>query len=151
MLEMLGLTTPYLPENKPRYLMGVGTPLDIVEAVALGVDMFDCVMPTRSGRHGQAFTWSGKINLRNAAHIEDSAPLDEASGCPAATQYSRAYLHHLFRSGEYLGPMLLSWANTWFYQDLMARMREAIAEGRFAEFRERIRAIYPPSAEKSAV
>jgi queuine tRNA-ribosyltransferase len=151
MLEILGLTTPHLPENKPRYLMGVGTPLDIVEAVALGVDMFDCVMPTRSGRHGQAFTWSGKINLRNAAHIEDPAPLDEASGCPAATQYSRAYLHHLFRSGEYLAPMLLSWANTWFYQDLMARMRDAIARSRFAEFREKIRAIYPPSAEKSPV
>jgi queuine tRNA-ribosyltransferase len=147
MLETLRLTTPILPETKPRYLMGVGTPLDIVEAVALGVDMFDCVMPTRSGRHGQAFTWSGKVNLRNAAHIEDPGPLDEASACPAATQYSRAYLHHLFRSGEYLGPMLLSWANTWFYQDLMQRTREAIAEGRFAQFREKIRGIYPSKSE----
>ncbi len=149
MLETLGITTPMLPENKPRYLMGVGTPLDIVEAVALGVDMFDCVMPTRSGRHGQAFTWSGKVNLRNAVHADDPAPLDETSGCPAATQYSRAYLHHLFRSGEFLGPMLLSWANTYFYQDLMARMREAIAEGHFAEFRDKIRSIYPPQAEKT--
>jgi queuine tRNA-ribosyltransferase len=105
--------------------------------------MFDCVMPTRSGRHGQAFTWSGKLNMRNAAHIEDMRPLDEASTCPAARDYSRAYIHHLFRAGEYLGPMLLSWANTHFYQDLMSQMRHAIKEGTFKEFAERIRALFP--------
>lgn len=151
MLETLAATAPLLPKQKPRYLMGVGTPSDLVEAVALGVDMFDCVMPTRSGRHGHAFTWAGKVNLRNAIHADDPAPLDETSGCPAANGYSRAYLNHLFRSGELLGPMLLSWANTWFYQDLMARMREAIAEGRFAAFADKVRAMYPPVTEKSEV
>jgi queuine tRNA-ribosyltransferase len=134
MLGTLEETMPHLPRDKPRYLMGVGTPVDLIEAVARGVDMFDCVMPTRSGRHGQAFTWSGKINLRNARHAEDSRPLDAQSRCPAAREYSRAYLHHLVKSGEYLGSMLLSWANTWFYQELMAAMRAAIAEHRFAAF-----------------
>jgi queuine tRNA-ribosyltransferase len=132
MLDTLDLTTPRLPADKPRYLMGVGTPLDLIEAVARGIDMFDCVMPTRSGRHGQAFTWSGRVNLRNARFAEDTAPLDPASGCPAARDYSRAYLHHLVKSQEYLGAMLLSWANVAFYQELMQAMREAIAEGRFA-------------------
>jgi queuine tRNA-ribosyltransferase len=111
--------------------MGVGTPADLIEAVARGVDMFDCVLPTRSGRHGQAFTWAGKLNLRNAKYAEDGAPLDAASACPAARDYSRAYLHHLVKSGEYLGAMLLSWANTAFYQELMQAMRAAIAAGRF--------------------
>jgi queuine tRNA-ribosyltransferase len=134
MLATLEETTPHLPRAKPRYLMGVGTPADLIAAVARGIDMFDCVMPTRSGRHGQAFTWSGKINLRNARHAEDARPLDPHSRCPAAQQYSRAYLHHLVKSGEYLGAMALSWANTWFYQELMAAIRSAITERRFAAF-----------------
>jgi queuine tRNA-ribosyltransferase len=134
MLQTLDDTVPALPAAKPRYLMGVGTPIDLIEAVARGIDMFDCVMPTRNGRHGLAFTWDGKVNLRNARHAEDPAPLDAASSCPAARDYSRAYLHHLIKSGEYLGSMLLSWANTAFYQDLMAAMREAIATGRFADW-----------------
>jgi queuine tRNA-ribosyltransferase len=112
--------------------MGVGTPLDLIEAVTRGIDMFDCVMPTRNGRHGLAFTWDGKVNLRNARHAEDPAPLDPSSSCPAARDYSRAYLHHLVKSGDYLGSMLMSWANTPFYQDLMAAMRDAIAARRFA-------------------
>jgi queuine tRNA-ribosyltransferase len=132
MLATLEMTTPRLPADKPRYLMGVGTPIDLIESVARGVDMFDCVMPTRSGRHGQAFTWGGKVNLRNARFADDPAPLDAASRCPAARDYSRAYLHHLVKSEEYLGAMLLSWANVAFYQELMAAMRSAIAEGRFA-------------------
>jgi queuine tRNA-ribosyltransferase len=131
MLETLAITTHRLPADKPRYLMGVGTPADLIEAVARGVDMFDCVLPTRSGRHGQAFTWAGKLNLRNAKYAEDGAPLDAVSNCPAARDYSRAYLHHLVKSGEYLGAMLLSWANTAFYQELMQAMRAAIAAGRF--------------------
>ena len=134
MLATLDETLPHLPAAKPRYLMGVGTPADLIEAVARGIDMFDCVMPTRSGRHGQAFTWSGKVNLRNAKHADDPRPLDPQSTCPAACDYSRAYLHHLHRSGEYLAAMLTSWSNTWFYQELMAAMRAAIAEGRFADF-----------------
>jgi queuine tRNA-ribosyltransferase len=134
MLSTLEQTLPHLPADKPRYLMGVGTPSDLIEAVARGIDMFDCVMPTRSGRHGQAFTWNGRVNMRNARHAEDTRPLDEKSACPAARDYSRAYLHHLVKAGEYLGSMLLTWANVWFYQELMAAMRAAIAEGRFAEF-----------------
>lgn len=134
MLETLDYTVPLLPSDRPRYLMGVGTPADILQAIARGIDMFDCVMPTRSGRHGQAFTWRGKLNLRNAVHAEDSRPLDEASTCPAARDYSRAYLHHLFKAGEYLGPMLLSWANVHFYQELMAATRTAISEGCFEDF-----------------
>ncbi len=134
MLETLGITAPMLPDERPRYLMGVGTPLDLLAAVERGIDMFDCVMPTRSGRHGQAFTWEGKVNLRTAANADDMRPLDEASSCPAARDYSRAYLHHLVKSGEYLAPMLLSWANVHFYQELMQGMRTAIAENRFADF-----------------
>jgi queuine tRNA-ribosyltransferase len=134
MLDTLALTTEYLPPDKPRYLMGVGTPQDLIEAVARGVDMFDCVLPTRSGRHGQAFTWSGRLNLRNAKYADDDSPLDAASGCPAARDYSRAYLHHLVKSGEYLGSMLLSWANVAFYQELMRVMRGAIEAGRFSQW-----------------
>ena len=134
MVATLGATTPHLPADKPRYLMGVGTPADILEAVARGIDMFDCVMPTRSGRHGQAFTWGGKVNIKNARHAEDPRPLDANSSCPAARDYSRAYLHHLMKSGELLGGMLLTWANTAFYQDLMLQARRAIAEGRYAAF-----------------
>jgi queuine tRNA-ribosyltransferase len=127
--------------------MGVGTPADLIAAIALGIDMFDCVMPTRSGRHGQAFTWSGRINLRNAAHADDPRPLDEASACPAARDYSRAYLHHLFKAGEILGPMLLSWANIHFYQELMSEARNAIGERRYAEFAEKLSAAYPPGGK----
>jgi queuine tRNA-ribosyltransferase len=132
MLATLETTVPRLPADKPRYLMGVGTPVDMIEAVARGIDKFDCVLPTRSGRHGQAFTWGGKVNLRNARHAEDASPLDAASSCPAARDYSRAYLHHLVKSEEYLGAMLLSWANVAFYQELMGAMRAAISKGRFA-------------------
>jgi queuine tRNA-ribosyltransferase len=142
MLETLAHTTPHRPQNKPRYLMGVGTPVDIVASVARGIDMFDCVMPTRSGRHGQAFTWAGKVNLRNAAFADDTRPLDETSDCPAARDYSRAYLHHLIKSGEILGAMLISWANIAFYQSLMAESRAAIAEGRFAALAARVMAAY---------
>ena len=140
MLETLALTTPLLPADKPRYLMGVGTPVDLIEAVARGVDMFDCVMPTRSGRHGQAFTWEGRLNLKNARFADDPRPLDDKSACPAARNYSRAYLHHLVKSGELLGAMILSWANIAFYQELMAAMRTAIAEDRFADFARTTRA-----------
>jgi queuine tRNA-ribosyltransferase len=136
MLRTLEGVVPLLPAEKPRYLMGVGTPLDLIQSVARGIDMFDCVLPTRNGRHGLAFTWAGRVNLHNACHAEDPTPLDPASGCPAARDYSRAYLHHLVKSGEYLGSMLLSWANTAFYQELMAAMRASIAEGRFAAWAE---------------
>jgi queuine tRNA-ribosyltransferase len=132
MLATLETTAPRLPADKPRYLMGVGTPIDLIESVTRGIDMFDCVMPTRSGRHGQAFTWAGKVNLRNARFADDPHPLDATSSCPAARDYSRAYLHHLVKCEEYLGAMLLSWANVAFYQELTAAMRAAIAEGRFA-------------------
>jgi queuine tRNA-ribosyltransferase len=134
MLDMLDITLPVLPTEKPRYLMGVGTPDDILKSVARGIDMFDCVMPTRSGRHGLAFTRRGKVNIRNARHAEDLRPLDEASSCPASRDYSRAYLHHLARSGEALGGMLLSWHNLAYYQELMQGIRAAIAENRFADF-----------------
>ena len=135
MLNVLDFTMPAMPQDKPRYLMGVGTPSDLVEAVARGIDMFDCVMPTRAGRHGTAYTWRGMVNIRNARHKHDPRPLDARSDCPATSQYSRAYLHHLHRCGEYLGAMLLSWHNLAFYQELMAAMRAAIEEGRFEDFR----------------
>lgn len=135
MLKVLDVTTPALPQDKPRYLMGVGTPEDLVEAVARGVDMFDCVMPTRAGRHGTAYSWRGKVNIRNARHADDPRPLDESMACDASSRYSRAYLHHLHRCGEYLGAMLLTWHNLAFYQGLMAAMRAAIEEGRFEDFR----------------
>ncbi len=114
--------------------MGVGTPDDIVEAVRRGVDMFDCVMPTRAGRHGQVFTRNGRMNLRNARFAEDTSPLDESSKCTASNTYSRAYLHHLVRSNEILGMMLLTWNNLAYYQDLMAGLRKAIAEGRLEDY-----------------
>jgi len=134
MLDMIDTVIPHMPFEKPRYLMGVGTPDDMLKSVARGVDMFDCVMPTRSGRHGLAFTRRGRINLRNARHAEDMRPLDEESNCPAARDYSRAYLHHLIRANESLGGMLLTWNNLSYYQDLMAGIRKAIEEGRFADF-----------------
>jgi len=132
MLKVLDETVPLLPQDRPHYLMGVGTPEDMLQAIARGVDMFDCVMPTRSGRHCQAFSWGGKFNLRNARYAEDMTPLDPESACPAA-QYERAYLHHLVRSNETLGAMLLSFANVAFYQELMAAARASIAEGRSAD------------------
>jgi len=133
MLDILDATCPALPAEKPRYLMGVGTPDDILKSVARGIDMFDCVMPTRAGRHGLAFTRRGKINLKNARHAEDTRPLDEESDCPAARDYSRAYLHHLVKSGEALGGMLLTWNNLAYYQSLMADIRAAIEAGRLGE------------------
>jgi queuine tRNA-ribosyltransferase len=135
MLAMIEATTPSLPADAPRYLMGVGTPDDIVEAVARGIDMFDCVMPTRAGRHGVAYTRFGKVNLRNARHADDPRPLDEASDCPATRDYSRAYLHHLVKAGESLGGMLLTWNNLAYYEGLMAAIRSAIAAGSYADFR----------------
>src|SRR6266853_491359 len=135
MLAMIDELAPILPEGRPRYLMGVGTPEDILEAVARGIDMFDCVMPTRNGRHGMAFTRFGQINLRNARHADDPRPLDEESSWPATQNYSRAYLHHLIRSGETLGAMLLSEINVAYYQRLMHDMRAAIANGTFEAFK----------------
>jgi len=134
MIEMLHTVIPHLPEHKPRYLMGVGTPDDIIQAVMRGVDMFDCVMPTRAGRHGVAYTRFGKVNLMNARHADDRAPLDAQSSCPAARDYSRAYLHHLFKAREILGMMLLTQVNIAYYQDLMAGLREAIGMRRLADF-----------------
>jgi queuine tRNA-ribosyltransferase len=132
MLGCLDFAPGQLPEDKPRYLMGVGKPDDIVEAVVRGIDMFDCVLPTRSGRTGQAFTADGPLNIRNARHAEDREPLEQGCPCPACTSYSRAYLHHLVRSGEILGAMLMTEHNLWFYQRLMQGLREAIGEGRLA-------------------
>lgn len=134
MFEVLDYTTPTLPIEKPRYLMGVGKPPDIVGAVLRGVDMFDCVLPTRSGRNGQAFTREGPINIRNAPYAEDAAPLDVECRCQACSHYSRAYIHHLVKSGEILGSMLMTWHNLTFYQDLMAGLREAIVKGEVEAF-----------------
>jgi queuine tRNA-ribosyltransferase len=150
MFNMVEIAAAVLPEDRPRYLMGVGTPEDMLGAIARGIDMFDCVMPTRSGRHCQAFTWAGKLNLRNARHAEDPNPLDPESACPAA-KYERAYLHHLVKSGEALGAMLLTYANVQFYQELMARARDAIADGRFAEFAEDVRRRYREGSEAGNV
>jgi queuine tRNA-ribosyltransferase len=129
MFRVLDATVPGLPENRPRYLMGVGKPDDIVGAVRRGIDMFDCVLPTRSGRTAQAFTRGGAVNLRNARHAEDPRPLDAACACPACAGYGRAYLHHLVKSDEILGAVLLTWHNLHYYQDLMAGLRGAIAAG----------------------
>ena len=134
MFATLDFAPSQLPEDAPRYLMGVGKPDDLVGAVERGVDMFDCVLPTRSGRNGQAFTWNGALNLRNARFAEDTGPLDDRCTCPTCATYSRAYLHHLTKSGEMLGAMLLTEHNIGFYQQLMAAMREAIAQDRFAAF-----------------
>jgi queuine tRNA-ribosyltransferase len=139
MLAMVDAVVAALPAEKPRYLMGVGMPQDLLEAVARGIDMFDCVMPTRDGRHGRAFTRYGPINLRNARHASDPRPLDAESSCAAARDYSRAYLHHLARVDEMLAPMLLSEINLTYYQELMQGIRAAIAAGKFAEFRAQTR------------
>ena len=136
MLKIVAETTPMLPADRPRYLMGVGTPHDLLEAVACGIDMFDCVLPTRNGRHGMAFTRFGAINLANARHTNDSRPLDVESLHPATRTYSRAYLHHLTKANEMLGAVLLSTINLAYYQTLMGGMREAIATRRFADFRD---------------
>ena len=140
MCQVLDVTTPHLPHERPRYLMGVGKPIDLVEAVARGVDMFDCVLPTRSGRHGQAWTDWGPVNVKNARFAEDTRPMDETLDCPASRDYSRAYLHHLIRAGEYLGSMLLSWHNIAYFENLTARMRAAIAAGEFEAFRNQFHA-----------
>jgi queuine tRNA-ribosyltransferase len=134
MFEVLDFTVPHLPATTPRYLMGVGTPDDLLGAVARGIDMFDCVMPTRAGRTARAFTSLGIFNLRNARHAADPTPLDPQCPCPACTRHSRAYLHHLFRAEEMLGPMLLTWHNLTYYQSLMRGMRQAIIGGRLAAF-----------------
>ena len=150
MCDTISLTAPLLPQDRPRYLMGVGKPIDIVEAVARGIDMFDCVLPTRSGRHGQAWTWDGPVNLKNARFAEDDAPLDAMSSCPASRDYSKAYLHHLFKAGEYLAPMLLSWHNVAFFQAMMAVMRRTIAEGSFSAWRGDMRARWMAQDEGAA-
>jgi queuine tRNA-ribosyltransferase len=129
MFETLDATVPYLPFDRPHYLMGVGKPSDIIGAVLRGIDMFDCVLPTRSGRNGQAFTWDGPLNLKNARHAEDASPLDPACHCAACRQFSRAYLHHTVKAGEIIASMLLTWHNLAFYQDMMAMLRAAIAKG----------------------
>ncbi len=130
MFATLDVSVPHLPHDRPRYLMGVGKPADLIGAVLRGVDMFDCVIPTRSGRNGQAFTSQGTVNIRNAAHAEDSGPLDPSCLCPTCTRYSRAYLHHLDKAKEILGAVLMTWHNLAYYQQIMARLRAAIAEGR---------------------
>jgi queuine tRNA-ribosyltransferase len=139
MVEVLDFAPAMLPAERPRYLMGVGKPIDIVEAVWRGVDMFDCVLPTRSGRHGQAWTWDGPINLKNARFADDESPLDPASEVPASRDYSKAYLHHLVRADEILGKVLISWHNIGFFQQLMGQMRAAIAAGRLEAFRAEFR------------
>lgn len=146
MFATLDFAPAMLPEAAPRYLMGVGKPDDLVGAVERGIDMFDCVLPTRSGRNGQAFTWHGPLNLRNARHAEDEAPLDARCSCGVCAVYSRAYLHHLVKSGEMLGAMLTSEHNVAFYQQLMQAMRDAIADTRFAAFAHQFRRDYfsPP-------
>jgi queuine tRNA-ribosyltransferase len=142
MFETLEATVPHLPADKPRYLMGVGKPDDIVGAVERGIDMFDCVLPTRSGRNGQAFTWNGPLNLKNARHAEDAMPLDTGCRCPACRQFSRAYLHHVVKANEIIASMLLTWHNLTFYQDLMAELRTAIIAGALHKFAARFRAGY---------
>jgi queuine tRNA-ribosyltransferase len=140
MLDMIETVEPYLPADKPRYLMGVGTPDDLIQSVERGIDMFDCVMPTRGGRHGMVFSRFGRINLRNARHADDAGPIDARSTCAAARDYSRAYWHHLVKSGEILAMMALTAVNLAYYQELMAGMRAAIAERRFADYASEVRA-----------
>jgi len=134
MYRVLAELAPRMPRNKPRYLMGVGTPYDLLAAIGSGIDMFDCVLPTRNARNGQALTWHGRVNLKQARHAEDTAPLDSRCGCPVCQRFTRAYLRHMFNAKEMLGPRLLTEHNLWFYGDLTARAREAIREGRYAAF-----------------
>jgi queuine tRNA-ribosyltransferase len=140
MCETLEVCATLLPWDRPRYLMGVGKPIDLVEGVARGVDMFDCVLPTRSGRHGQVWTWDGPLNIKNARFAEDDTPLDALSDCAASRDYSKAYLHHLFKAEEILGQMLLSWHNIAFFQALMIKMRSEIMNGTFDAFRAEFKA-----------
>jgi queuine tRNA-ribosyltransferase len=140
MFDVLDVTVPLLPAGRPRYLMGAGTPEDIIGAVARGIDMFDCVIPTRAGRTARAYTSRGVFNLRNARFADDAAPLDARCPCPACTRHSRAYLHHLFKAGEMLGPMLLTWHNLTYYQALMRGLRDAIVAGRLDAHAASIRA-----------
>jgi queuine tRNA-ribosyltransferase len=135
MLRTIEAVAPALPADRPRYLMGVGTPQDLLAAVARGIDMFDCVLPTRNGRHGLAFTRFGPVALKNARHADDPRPLDAESACPAARDYSRAYLHHLVKAGEMLGAVLLTMVNLFYYQELLAGARAAIQARRFEDFR----------------
>ena len=148
MFRVLDFTTPYLPHDKPRYLMGVGKPDDILGAVERGIDMFDCVIPTRSARFGRAYTHSGELNIKNACHADDSSPIDALSTSPVSKKYSRAYLHHLFKAGEMLGPMLLTQHNVHYYQELMQGIRTAIAQGRFAAHAADLRAGWGLSDKK---
>lgn len=148
MCETIDMTVPHMAPEMPRYVMGVGKPIDLVEAVARGIDMFDCVLPTRAGRHGQAWTWDGPINIKNAKFAEDLAPLDAAVNCPASQDYSRAYLHHLIRSGEYLGAMVLTWHNTAFFQSLMQTLRATIADGSFQQLRSELSARWAHTRSK---
>jgi queuine tRNA-ribosyltransferase len=150
MFTTLECTTPLLPADKPRYLMGVGTPSDLIGAVRRGIDMFDCVMPTRSGRTGRAYTRGGVINIRNARHAEDNRPLDPGCACPACRSHSRAYLHHLFKANEMLGPMLLTWHNIQYYQDLMAELRAGILAGDLDGTAARIEASWRAEKENAA-
>ena len=142
MFATLDFAPGQLPDDRPRYLMGVGKPDDLVGAVERGVDMFDCVLPSRSGRNGQAFTWNGPINIRNARFAEDTDPVDPRCACATCGKYTRAYLHHLVRSGEILGAMLMTEHNLSFYQQLMQAMRDAIGAGRFAQFAAQFRSDY---------
>ncbi len=149
MLAMIETVVPHLPETQPRYLMGVGTPDDLLEAVGRGIDMFDCVMPTRAGRHGLVYTRMGRINLRNAKHATDRAPIDPEAKCEAARIYSRAYLHHLVKAGEILGMMLLTEINLSYYQELMTGMRSAISAGGFDSFRAAAKAAWAEGEDKT--
>lgn len=149
MLEMISCTLPWLPAAKPRYLMGVGTPDDLLKAVRHGIDMFDCVLPTRAGRHGLAYTRAGRLNLRNAQHADDPGPVDPSSSCAAARDYSRAYLHHLVKAGEILGMMLLTEINLAYYQDLMNDMRRAIAAGCFCAFCDEVKTAWTKGEVKT--
>ena len=150
MFSVLDATVPRLPADRARYLMGVGTPSDLVGAVRRGIDMFDCVMPTRSGRTGRAYTRRGVLNMRNARHADDGRPIDPDCACPACARHSRAYLHHLFKAGEMLGPMVLTWHNIQYYQDLMRELRAAILAGTFEATAARIEAGWRAGEEEMA-
>ena len=146
MYDIIDAVEPYMPQDKPRYLMGVGTPSNIIEAVARGVDFFDCVMPSRNGRHGKLFTWEGTVNIMNEKYITDDRPISESCNCPVCRSHSRAYLRHLFKADEVLALRLAVLHNLWFYNELMAKIREALDNGAFADFREK----YSGNLEKRA-
>ena len=146
MYDIIEAVEPYMPKDKPRYLMGVGTPSNIIEAVARGVDFFDCVMPSRNGRHGKLFTWEGTVNIMNEKYITDDRPISESCNCPVCRSHSRAYLRHLFKADEVLALRLAVLHNLWFYNELMAKIREALDNGTFADFREK----YSGNLEKRA-